>query len=426
MKYLVPILSLVIAFNLSAQTSEQDLLQSFEFVVQLDPKDPFSEKELNDAGSKIEKYLAKDMLLVRARKCEDDECLGEIDLARNLRRLRFVRRVEENFEYHFNYVPNDPHFLNQWYLSSDPVTHYNIDAVGSWDFTQGSAAIKIGIIDSGVDVNHPELLQNLYLNHIEYAGSPGVDDDGNGYVDDIHGFNFAENNADLTDHKGHGTAVAGIIGGVSNNGVGISGINWYSNMVIAKVSDSKNKAKLSSIVEAFEYLRKQKVRIIQMALGNFENSWVLSNIIEEATKDGIMVVVGAGNNNINIDSRNYYPAKFYNDRIFVVCSLNNLGEKSNFSNFGLRNVDLCAPGENIVSTFPGGEYRTFSGTSMASAVVAGAAALVMADKPNLSADEVIDRLKAYSVKSQNLVEFTDTQGRLNIYNTLLGIETQAF
>ena len=184
--------------------------------------------------------------------------------------------------------------------------------------------------------------------------------------------------------------------------------------------------KLSSIIEAIEYLRNQNVRIVQMALGTFENSWILSDILERTTKEGIMFVVGAGNNSLNIDRRNYYPAKIFNDKIFVVCSLDILGKKSKFSNYGKRNVDLCAPGENIVSTFPGGEYRTFSGTSMAAALVTGAAALVMSDKPDLSADEIIGRLKAFSEKKEELGNYTDTQGRLNIYNTLLGIESQAF
>lgn len=422
MNYLISLIAIFITINAVGLVEEKGRLKSHEFIVRLNDKS-FSLKELNEAGAKLLKPIAEKVILVRARSCEQGDCLDLDDMARKLRRLNFVQQVEEDFLFHFNYVPNDPHYYNQWFLSADPITQYNVGAVDAWDFTQGSEVIKVGIIDSGVDTKHPELQQNLSINFIEQAGSPGVDDDGNGYVDDIYGYNFAENNSDLTDIKGHGTAIAGIIGGVGNNSLGISGINWYSNLVIAKVSDSKNVIKNSSIIEAFEYLRKQKVKIIQISLGTIRNSWTLNDIIKRATDEGILVVTGAGNHNSNLDRRNYYPAKFYNKSILVACSANIDGKKSKFSNFGSTNVDVCAPGEDIVTTFPDNQYRTYSGTSMAAAFVTGAAALIWSDKPNLSTKEIIGRITEYSDKKLDSSDFSETQGRLNIYNSLLGIHS---
>ena len=179
----------------------------------------------------------------------------EDDLERTVRTTKwksFIVEAEENFEFEYNYVPDDPYYSYQWYFQEPKFNEISIFAEGTWDFTQGGAHTVIAVLDSGVDVNHTDLAPNIYKNYAEQNGQPGVDDDNNGFIDDIDGFNFADRNADVSDQKGHGTGIAGIIGAVGDNGFGISGINWLSSVLPVKISSGNSNPKLSDVIEGIE------------------------------------------------------------------------------------------------------------------------------------------------------------------------------
>lgn len=321
-------------------------------------------------------------------------------------------------------IPNDPSFSLQWGLHNS--NNRDIDAPQAWDITTGSDEIVIAVIDTGVDYNHPDLRNNIWVNTGEIPNN-GIDDDGNGYVDDYHGYDFVGRDSDPMDATGHGTHVAGIIGAEGNNGIGVSGV--APNVKIMPIRAAGGTT--FDIFRAINYVNMMGSRGVNIVAVNNSYSFAnyddgIRNAIAQAGQQGILFVASAGNDNADVDvtSANYtntsYPAAFDLDNIISVAATNSNDERHSTSNYGANTVDLGAPGASIYSTVSGTGYGYKSGTSMAAPHVTGVAALLKAQNPSWSHQQIKDRILSTVDPVPSLSGITVTGGRLNAHNALTG------
>jgi Subtilase family/Fervidolysin N-terminal prodomain/Cep192 domain 4 len=281
-------------------------------------------------------------------------------------------------------TPNDPSFGSLWGLTK-------INAPAAWNITTGNSSMVVAVLDTGIDYNHPDLSSNMWRNTAD-CNSNGVDDDGNGYVDDCHGIDVANDDSDPMDDNNHGTHVAGTIGAVGNNGIGVVGVNWNVRIMACKFFDASGSATTEDAIACLEYVKTMKDRGINIVATS--NSWgggdfsqALYEAIDEQRQSGILFITAAGNGNIfgvgqNNDSAPFYPCTYYLPNIICVAASTSTDARASFSNFGRRTVHVGAPGNNILSTLPGNSYGSSSGTSMATPHVSGLAALLKAQDPN--------------------------------------------
>jgi subtilisin family serine protease len=290
----------------------------------------------------------------------------------------------------------DPRMTELWGLSDEA----GVAAPRAWEITTGSVDVVVAVIDTGVDYNHPDLAQNIWVNPGEISAN-GIDDDGNGYVDDIHGVNtsvWATNRADPLDDNKHGTHVAGTIGALHTNGIGVGGVSPHVTLLPIKFMDSSGSGRLSDAIAAIDYMIDLKVnRGINIRVAN--NSWgggayspALRNAIERARDAGIIFVVAAGNSGEDIDLFPAYPASYEVSNVLSVAAIDRNQNLASFSNYAAEAVDIAAPGAEVVSTLPNGEYGALSGTSMATPHVVGSLALLLANEPALSVEQAIARV----------------------------------
>lgn len=296
-----------------------------------------------------------------------------------------VRFCEPNYKIHaFGISPDDSKFRNLWGMNK-------IGAKTAWTKTVGSNNIVVAIIDTGIDYNHLDLAQNIWVNPFEIPDND-VDDDGNGYVDDIYGYDFVNRDGQPLDDNEHGTHLAGTIGAVGNNQIGVAGVNWNVKLMALKFLDEDGSGTIADAIEAINYVRQMKingvnVRVANTSWGGAGYSAALKNAIARAGSAGILFAAAAGNEAENNDRVGSYPAGFRLANIVSVAASDRDDSLAYFSNYG-RSVDIAAPGVSIVSTTPGNQYDSFSGTSMAAPHVAGAAALALSLKPNLSVSQL--------------------------------------
>ncbi|NOX53028.1 MAG: S8 family serine peptidase, partial [Planctomycetes bacterium] len=329
-------------------------------------------------------------------------------------------------------VPNDPRFQHLYGLENTGQTggtsDADIDAPEAWEITTGSRDIVVAIIDSGVDYTHPDLAANIWTNPGEIPNN-GIDDDQNGFVDDVHGYDFRNNDGDPMDDRGHGTHVAGTIAAVGNNGIGVTGINWTSSVMPLKFLDDRNQGATSDAIAAINYaveMRKKygvNVRVINASWGSKLDNPGLRDAIEKAGWEDILFVTAAGNGNIlgrgqNNDLQPFYPASYDLDNVIAVAASDFNDRLTVFSNYGRQSVDLAAPGLGIVSTVPGG-YGSRNGTSMAAPHVTGVAALFLSHVPYATALEVKEAILSGVDPVPGLRRKVATGGRLNALGTLL-------
>jgi subtilisin family serine protease len=320
-------------------------------------------------------------------------------------------------------TPNDPSYPLLWGLNNTGQTggkpDADIDAPEAWDIQTGNPNLPIGVIDSGVDYTHPDLVGNIWTNPGEIAGD-GIDNDSNGYTDDVHGWDFAYGDNDPMDVDGHGTHVAGTIAGKGNNGVGVTGVAWNAKIVILRFLDDSGSGSTSNAILAIEYATAKGVKLTNNSWGGGGYSQALYDAINTAGKQGGLFIAAAGNSSLNNDIIPAYPASYNLPNIISVASTTDTDGVSFFSNYGRTSVDLGAPGSEIYSTTPGGNYDTYSGTSMASPHVTGAAALVWSQNPTWTAAQVKNRLLQTTDPLSALRRKTVSGGRLNIKNALGG------
>lgn len=290
------------------------------------------------------------------------------------------------------------------------------------------AEITVAIIDTGIDTRHPELQKNLWINPKESGrdhlgrdkATNGVDDDGNGFIDDVHGWNFVANNNDLTDHHGHGTHIAGIIGLSEKIQVSIEKpqIRFMTLKYFDPNSSPQNT--LDMTVEAIKYAVKMKADIINYSGGGLVPSLEEKEAVQLALKAGILFVAAAGNEASNSDIKGYYPANYDLPNILSITATDRHQSLLPSSNFGVKSVDMAAPGKDILSTLPKNSYGPMTGTSQATAFATGTAALLMAQNPYLlkKPEEIIEHLALSGTKDPLLLGKTKFQTRLNTTHAL--------
>lgn len=317
---------------------------------------------------------------------------------------------------------NDPAISAAWGLKMT-------DASRAWRITQGSRDITVCVIDTGADIHHPDLMKNLWVNRGETGkdllgrdkATNGVDDDKNGFVDDVHGWNFVNNNNDLRDDHGHGTHIAGIIGAEGGNGIGISGLSPKVSLMILKYYDAKGSDvnNLINTVKAIDYAVNMNCNIINYSGGGIAPSSEEKAAIDRANKKGILFIAAAGNERSNSDVRKYYPADYGLPNILSVTAIDRISSVLPSSNYGEQTVLLAAPGNDIISTLPNGQYGFMTGTSQATAFATGVAALVMANNPNLrKAWDIAKYLTQTGDYDEKLAGKTRYGKRLNSYKAL--------
>ena len=304
-------------------------------------------------------------------------------------------------------TPNDPLFPQLWGMAK-------INAPAAWDVSTGPANVIVGDIDSGIDYTHPDLADNVWVNPGEVAGN-GLDDDHNGYVDDIHGWDWANNDNDPLDDHFHGTHTAGTIGARGNNGVGVVGVNWNVQIAGLKFLNAQGSGSTSDAILALQYATAEGMRVTNNSWGGGGNSQALYDAIAAArdSGSGSLFVAAAGNNSFDNDLLPFYPASYDLDNLIAVAATTSTDGLASFSNYGATSVDLGAPGVGVLSTVPGG-YDTYSGTSMATPHVSGAAALLLALNPNWTYAQVRDRIFCTARPVSALAGNTVTGGILDV------------
>ena len=346
-----------------------------------------------------------------------------------LRRDPRVRFAEQDPTYSVDTLPNDQYVAQLWGISNtgQPVNgstgtaDADIDAPEAWSTTTGSHSVVVAVIDTGVDYNHPDLASNIWTNPGESCAgceNDGVDNDGNGYVDDVHGWDFVNNDNEPLDDHGHGTHVAGTIGAVGDNGTGVTGVNWDVQIMPLKFIGANGEGTADDAVRAILYATKMGAVVSNNSWGGEDFSQALEDAIADADAHSSLFVAAAGNSLKNNDATPDYPSGFDLPNVVSVAATDQNDSRAWFSNYGRASVDLGAPGTNIYSTWPGGSYAYLDGTSMAAPHVSGVAALAKAAFPAATAMGLRSLLLRTVDSNSTLAGRTTTGGRLNAANAV--------
>ena len=337
-----------------------------------------------------------------------------------------VEYVEPDYRVSIATAPNDPDFSKLWGLhnegQSGGTADADIDALEAWSITTGGKDVVVGVIDTGVDHSHSDLTANMWINPNEIAGD-GIDNDGNGYIDDVHGINAITNVGDPMDDQGHGTHVSGTIGAAGNNNNGVVGVNHEAAIVGCKFLDASGSGSTSDAIKCIDYMVSLKnagvnVRVLNNSWGGGGFSQALADAITASEQADILFVAAAGNDAVDNDQNPHYPSNYEHESVLSVASTDRNDNMSDFSQWGLTSVDLGAPGSAILSTVPGNGYATYSGTSMATPHVAGVAALVLSLNPDLSTSELKQLLMDSGDDNAQLAGKTVSGKRLNANQAL--------
>lgn len=371
------------------------------------------------------------------------------DAAAALAANRHVASFGPNSKYFGTRTPNDPRFDEQVGLKNDGQAgddpyRPDIDVETAWETSIGDRDdVVVAVLDTGIAYDHPDLISNIWTNETERLGTPGVDDDLNGFEDDIYGWNFVvddiqENDSDPYDDNGHGTHVAGTIGAVGDNDLGVSGVAWETSLMAVKVLDANNEGLVSGIIAGVNYATMMRqgdvskgrdpvpVKVLNASFGNYAFDTSLLNALQLADSAGILVVAAAGNgldgvSGVDTDFRPFYPASYDLDNIIAVAAVDSSDRLAPFSNFGRNSVDLAAPGMSVLSTSvcsTGPCYAFNNGTSMAAPHVSGVATLIWSSFPPASLAEVREAILKGVDHPAELQGLLAAGGRLNAGNAL--------
>lgn len=325
-------------------------------------------------------------------------------------------------------TPNDSAYTTLWHHhntgQSGGTVDADIDTPDAWDITTGNGTVLVGMVDTGCKMDHPDLAANIWTNPGEIPGN-SIDDDANGYIDDVHGWDFAHDDNDPTDYyfSFHGTNTAGVVAAIGNNGIGVAGVAWNVKIVPLKMYSDQGAGSVAFAIEAYEYCITNGIRVNNNSWGVLTYSQPLADAVAAATSAGVLTVCATGNNAWNVDCCSLdqckaYPAALPDPGIIAVGATDRKDIMASYSNHGSVSCDLFAPGSNIISTTNGG-YATNSGTSLAAPMVTATVALLLSVRPELTATEVkaliLNNVDAKASLSGKCV----TGGRLNVYRTLI-------
>lgn len=337
--------------------------------------------------------------------------------AEALSRNKQIQNVEANLIYHLEErTPNDPRFDLTYGLKNSGqkggLVGADIAATRAWVDAVGDRKVVVGIIDSGIDYRHEDLAANIWLNPgesgLDESGQEkaknGIDDDGNGFVDDWRGWDFFNEDNDPLDDNSHGTHVAGTVGAVGDNGVGIAGVNWQVSMVPLKIFSGAGETSTDRIVRAIDYATSIGVDVSNNSWGGGAYSEVIFSAIQRAEEKDILFVAAAGNEATDTDREPHFPSSYQLKNIISVASTNRFDRLSFFSNYGETSVHVAAPGEEIYSTIPNNGYDYKSGTSMATPHVTGLVALLLSRYPELRGEQLRNKILLSSTPKAELLK----------------------
>jgi hypothetical protein len=384
----------------------------------------FREQEIQSAEAiSIQQSLGastvKTFPMIRAQLWELNS-INTVEAVQRLENDSRIEYIEPNYIISLKQTPNDPEFSQLWGLHNEGQTggtvDADIDAPEAWELKTESDVV-VAVIDTGVDYNHPDLAANMWVNQNEIPDN-GIDDDGNGCVDDVYGCDFVNDDGDPFDDHFHGTHVAGTIAAVGNNNDGIVGVSWTAKIMAIKFLSGGGSGTIADAISAVQYATHMGAQLSNNSWGGGGYSQALYDAIQVAGEEGILFVAAAGNYSNNNDAYPSYPASYDLDNIIAVAATDHHDNLAGFSNYGLTTVDLGAPGVNIYSTMPNNNYSSLSGTSMAAPHVSGAISLLWAKCSKLTHTQVkqniletVDNVPALSGK-------TVTGGRLNVFHAL--------
>jgi len=322
-------------------------------------------------------------------------------------------------------TPDDPMFGQLWGLlnvgqtvNGDPgVPGADIHAAQAWDQWTGDPGFRIAVVDTGIDYLHPALAANIWTNPGEIAGN-GLDDEGNGWIDDVHGYDFQNDDGDPLDDHSHGTHVAGTIGATGDDALGVVGVNWRCSLVALKILGADNAGNLSDVIEALDYIVANDLRLSNHSYGASGFSQAVHDAFQASLAAGQLHVAAAGNDALDIDIDPFTPASLDLDCLITVAATTNDDALAYFSNWGAQAVELGAPGHRILSTIPGGGYAYYSGTSMAAPHVTGVAGLLMSRYPSEPISVICDLLVSHTRPIPALAGITASGGLVDAWAAL--------
>jgi subtilisin family serine protease len=380
--------------------------------------------------SGIRAHHGRRVMLARLSSSSRAEVLRAVE---ELRKDPNVAYVQPDYRLSALDIPNDPDFPRQYHLdnigqTSGGVVDADIDAPEAWSLQKSARRVIIGLIDTGIDYLHPDLADNVWTNPGEIPGN-GIDDDNNGFIDDVHGWDFANNDNDPMDDNMHGTHCAGIIAAAGNNGIGVCGVAWQAQIMGLKFLDATGNGYTSSAINAINYAAAMGVKLTSNSWGGAPFDQALSDAIAGSNA---LFVAAAGNNSADVDAYPHYPAGYSLDNILSVAASTSADGLAYFSNYGAYSVDVAAPGEAIYSTTPREQttamlnrtvplpamYGELSGTSMATPIVSGIAALIMERNTILTAGEVKSIIMNSVDYVAGLQGKCQTSGRVNLEKAL--------
>ncbi len=419
MKYVILIIIIFTQFSKALEFEEGKILIKFK---ETPFKSKFSyplifQEELNLFQGKISIFKVKDS--------SNKESF--FDLIEQLNQDPSVEIASPNYYYY----PEDDNFNLQWGLFNNGSLAVrdgvygkkgaDINALSAWDISTGKKNIKVAVIDTGIDYRHPDLTNQIWTNQIEANGVSGVDDDGNGQIDDIHGFDFANGDSDPLDDHGHGTHVAGTIGS-SHNEIGVKGVMRNVSLMAIKYMPNNGPGVTENAIRCIDYALKMGAQIINASWGGSSFDPFLLDAIRTANLKGVMVVSAAGNKNSNNDLKRHYPSDYDSPNIISVAATDGLDALTMQSNYGAGSVHVAAPGADIYSTLPNFRYGPMNGTSASTAFVTGTLGLLLSQAKNLSVAEIKSRLIHTSVELDSLrSKIRPGGGRVDAYNLLKNI-----
>ncbi|POB14709.1 S8 family peptidase [Halobacteriovorax sp. DA5] len=323
----------------------------------------------------------------------------------------------------------DEQFSKQWGLMNDGRNSSgwfsrgkageDINATAAWNVETGDRDLVVAVIDTGVDYTHADLKANTWKNEGEIAGN-GIDDDGNGFVDDVYGYDFANKDGDPMDGHSHGTHCAGVIG-ARHNGTGIMGVMANVKIMSIKFLSDSGSGETIDAISSIDYAVANGAKILSNSWGGGEYSEALKESIQNARDKGVLFVAAAGNSSADNDARPTYPANYDVENVITVGAMDGKGNRSSFSNYGQDTVHVFAPGSNILSTVPGDRYKKMSGTSMATPMVSGVLGLLLSKEEGLTFSQIKERIYSTSVPNAGLITKAKS-GRIEAYRLLNNIQ----